>query len=210
MLTNREGLVTQRRKVANPLALAVLAYLLAEPMHPYELGRRLKQHGKDRNIKYNRGSLYMVVEQLRRAGFITEQKTVRDTQRPERTIYKITDDGRDELYDWMRALVAQPREEYPYFGVALSLLAVLSPSDSAELLSRRLVALTQQTEATRRVLRTAAEDRVLWVFLAEEEYRLALLEAERRFVTNLIESLKDPAYHRLWHQRTDELSEGPP
>ena len=43
--------MTQRRKVANPLALAVLAYLLAEPMHPYELGRRLKQHGKDRNIK---------------------------------------------------------------------------------------------------------------------------------------------------------------
>jgi DNA-binding PadR family transcriptional regulator len=150
------------------------------------------------------------VEQLRNAGFITQQQTVRDTQRPERTIYNITDDGRDELYDWMRALVAQPLEEYPHFGVALSLLAVLSPSDSAELLSRRLVALTQQTKATRRVLGTAAEDGVLWVFLAEEEYRLALLEAERRFVTNLIESLKDPAYHRLWHQRADELSEGQP
>jgi DNA-binding PadR family transcriptional regulator len=200
--------MTQRRKVANPLALAVLAYLLAEPMHPYELGRRLKQHGKDRNIKYNRGSLYMVVEQLRKAGFVTEQETVRDTQRPERTIYNLTDDGRDELYDWMRELVAQPREEYPHFGVALSLLAVLSPSDSAELLSRRLVALTQQTEETRGVLRTAAEDGVLWVFLAEEEYRLALLEAEHRFVASLIESLKDPAYHRLWHQRADELSEG--
>jgi hypothetical protein len=70
------------------------------------------------------------------------------------------------------------------------------------------VALTQQTEETRRVLRTAAEDGVLWVFLAEEEYRLALLEAERRCVASLIESLKDPAYHRLWHQRADELSEG--
>ena len=202
--------MTQRRKVANPLALAVLAYLLAEPMHPYELGRRLTQHGKDRNIKYNRGSLYMVVDQLRNAGFITEHKTVRDTQRPERTIYQLTDDGRDELYDWMRALVAQPHAEYPHFGVALSLLAVLSPSDSAELLSRRLVALTQQTEATRKVLGTAAEDGVLWVFLAEEQYRLALLEAERRFVTNLIASLKDPAYHRLWHQRADDLSEGQP
>jgi DNA-binding PadR family transcriptional regulator len=210
MLTKWEGFMTQRRKVANPLALAVLAYLLAEPMHPYELGRRLTQHGKDRNIKYNRGSLYMVVDQLRNAGFITEHKTVRDTQRPERTIYNITDDGRDELYDWMGELVAQPREEYPHFGVALSLLAVLSPSDSAELLSRRLVALTQQTEETRRVLGTAAEDGVLWVFLAEEQYRLALLEAERRFVTNLIESLKDPAYHRLWHQRADDLSEGQP
>jgi DNA-binding PadR family transcriptional regulator len=200
--------MTQRRKVANPLALAVLAYLLGEPMHPYELGRRLKQHGKDRNIKYNRGSLYMVVEQLRKAGFLTEQQTMRDTQRPERTIYRITDDGRDELYDWMRELVAQPRGEYPHFGVAMSLLAVLSPSESAELLSRRLAALTQQTEETREVLRTADQDGVLWVFLAEEEYRLALLEAEHRFVTNLIESLKDPAYHRAWHQRADELSEG--
>ena len=55
----------ERRKVGNPLALAVLAELLMGPMHPYEIGRRLTEHGKDRNIKYNRGSLYMVVEQYR-------------------------------------------------------------------------------------------------------------------------------------------------
>lgn len=193
--------MTPRRKVANPLALAVLAYLLAEPMHPYELGRRLKAHGKDRNIKYNRGSLYMVVEQLRKAGFITEQETVRDTQRPERTIYQLTRDGRDELHDWMAELVAQPRQEYPYFGVALSLLAVLPPEESAELLGQRLAVLTEQAEEARGVLRTATEDGVLWVFLVEEEYRLALLDAERRFVTTLIESLKDPAYRRAWHEQ---------
>jgi DNA-binding PadR family transcriptional regulator len=198
--------MTQRRKVANPLALAVLAYLLAEPMHPYELGRRLQAHGKDRNIKYNRGSLYMVVEQLRKAGFITEQETVRDTQRPERTIYQLTHDGRDELYDWMRALVAQPRQEYPHFGVALSLLAVLPPEESAELLGQRLAVLTEQAEEARGVVRKATEDGVLWVFLVEEEYRLALLEAERRFVTNLIESLKDPAYRRAWHEKAARLA----
>ncbi|WP_248961262.1 PadR family transcriptional regulator [Sphaerisporangium perillae] len=185
-----------RRKVANPLALAVLAYLMVEPMHPYELGRRLKEHGKDRNIKYNRGSLYMVVEQLRKAGFVVEQETVRDTQRPERTIYGITEEGRAELYDWMRELVAQPREEYPHFGVALSLLIVLSPAESVELLGRRLATLTEQAEEIRGVLSKAAEDNVLWVFLAEEEYRLAVLEAEHRFVAKLIDSLKDPAYER--------------
>lgn len=87
---------------------------------------------------------------------------------------------------------------------------MLPPSDAAELLSRRLVVLTQQAKETRRVLRTAAEDGVLWVFLAEEQYRLTLLEAERRFVTNLIGSLKDPAYQRLWHQKADQLSEGQP
>lgn len=190
-----------RRKVANPLALAVLAYLLDEPMHPYELGRRLKAHGKDRNINYNRGSLYMVVEQLRKAGFITQQESVRDTHRPERTIYRITRDGRDELYDWMRELIARPRQEYPHFGVALSLLAVLPPGEAAELLRQRLTALAEQAEEARGVVRQATEDGVLWVFLVEEEYRIALLDAERRLVTNLIESLKDPVYHRAWHER---------
>src|SRR3979411_3467381 len=85
--------VPKQRKVANPLALAVLAFLVMGPMHPYELGRRLKETGKDRDIKYNQGSLYMVVEQLHKAGFVTDQETVRDTQRPERTVYALTDDG---------------------------------------------------------------------------------------------------------------------
>jgi DNA-binding PadR family transcriptional regulator len=192
--------VAKRRKVANPLALAVLAELLMGPLHPYEIGRRLKEHGKDRNIKYNRGSLYMVVEQLTKAGFIAEQETVRDTQRPERTVYALSDEGRHELYDWLRELVAQPWHEYPQFGVALSLLSVLSPTDAVELLGERLVALGGEIDEIRATVRTAADGGVAWVFLVEEEYRLAVLEAETRFVTGLIESLGQPDYVREWQR----------
>jgi DNA-binding PadR family transcriptional regulator len=39
-----------RRKVDNLLALAVLSYLSQTPMHPYELGRTLREHGDDRCI----------------------------------------------------------------------------------------------------------------------------------------------------------------
>lgn len=190
----------KRRKVTNPLALAVLAELLVESMHPYEMGRRLKENGKDRSFKYNRGSLYMVVEQLRKAGFIIEQETVRDTQRPERTVYALTDEGRHEFYDWMRELVAQPRHEYPQFGVALSLLSVLSPADSVELLTQRSTALTEEADEIRAIVQSALDDGVRWVFLVEDEYRLTVLEAERRFVTGLIESLKQPDYIRAWQE----------
>jgi DNA-binding PadR family transcriptional regulator len=192
--------VAKRRKVANPLALAVLAELLLGPLHPYEIGRRLKEHGKDRNIKYNRSSLYMVVEQLTKAGFIAEQETLRDTQRPERTVYALTDEGRHELYDWLRELVAQPWHEYPQFGVALSLLSVLSPTEAVELLGERLVALGEEIDEIRATVRTATDSGVAWVFLVEEEYRLAVLDAESRFVTGLIESLKQPDYIRAWQQ----------
>jgi len=190
----------KKRKVANPLALAVLAWLMREPTHPYELGRRLQESGEDRNIQYNRGSFYMVVEQLRKAGFIAEQATVRDTQRPERTLYALTDEGRAEFYDWMRELVSEPQHEYPRFGVALSLLSVLSPEESAELLRQRSRALDGEIGQIRDLVRGATEQGVGWVFLIEEDYRLALLEAERRFVAGLVESLEQPDYVRTWQE----------
>ncbi|WP_285777388.1 PadR family transcriptional regulator [Microtetraspora sp. NBRC 13810] len=189
-----------QRKVANPLALAVLAELMVEPMHPYEIGRRLKAHGSDRNIKYNRSSLYMVAEQLTKAGFIAMRETVRDTLRPERTVYALTDEGRRELHDWLCELVAQPRSEYPQFGLALSLLSVLAPAEAVELLTERLARITASAGRIRETMQSARAEGVLWVFLIDDEYELALLEAERHLVAGLVESLKRPAYIRAWQE----------
>lgn len=189
-----------RRKVSNPLALAVLAFLVMRPMHPYELGKQLKDTGKDRNIKFNRGSLYMVVEQLRKAGFVAEQETVKDTQRPERTIYALTDAGRTELYDWMRELVRDPVHEYPQFGVALSLISVLNPVEAVELLGTRAAALTKDIDETRAMVAKAMDDGVQWIFLVEEEYRISVLEAELKLVEKLTGELSQADYQRQWHE----------
>ncbi|MFF0869430.1 PadR family transcriptional regulator [Nonomuraea sp. NPDC003560] len=190
----------KRRKVANPLALAVLAFLLVEPMHPYELGRRLQETDKDKSFKYNRGSLYMVVKQLAKAGFIVERETVRDTERPERTLYELTGEGRAELYDWLRELVSTPQEDYPHFGVALSLISVLDPAEAVGLLERRAAAMTAQRAELARTAEAARTGGVAWVFLVEDDYRLAVLDAELAFVARLIESLSAPDYARTWHE----------
>ena len=189
-----------RRKVSNPLALAVLAHLVMGPQHPYELGKQLKETGKDRNIKFNRGSLYMVVEQLRKAGFVAEQETVKDTQRPERTVYALTDEGRAELYDWMRELVRDPVHEYPQFGVALSLISVLDPMEAVELLNARADRLTKDIDETRATVAKVIADGVEWIFLVEEEYRISLLEAELRLVERLTGELAKAEYQHLWRQ----------
>src|SRR5688572_29931731 len=113
--------MTERRKVGNPLALAVLSYLTQRPMHPYELSRALRDNGDARSVKFNHGSLYMVMQQLAKAGYIAPQVTLRAGARPERTVYALTDAGRHELRGWMRELVEQPQHEYPRFVAALSL-----------------------------------------------------------------------------------------
>ena len=175
-----------RRKVANLLALAVLVYLAQRPMHPYELGRTLRDHGDERSIKFNPGSLYMVVGQLARAGLIVEQETSRDGQRPERTVYALTDAGRVEVRDWMRELVEVPEHEYPHFVAALSLIAALPPDEVVELLRRRRRRLSELVAEIRGHADGVVARGVHPLFLIEEEYRIALLEAESSFVERFI------------------------
>src|SRR5215467_5598836 len=184
--------MAKKRKVSNLLALAVLSYLTQRPMHPYELGRTLRDHGDARSIKFNHGSLYMVVQQLERAGFITRQETSREGQRPERTVYALTEAGRRELHDWLRELVEEPQHEYPHFVAALSLIAALPPDEVLTLLRQRLARLAEQRAEIRAMIDGTLAQGVPELFLIEEEYRLALLAGETSFVEQFIGKITDP------------------
>ncbi|HEX9041674.1 MAG TPA: PadR family transcriptional regulator [Trebonia sp.] len=184
--------MTQKRKVGNLLALAVLSYLSQQPMHPYELGRTLRDHGDARSIKFNHGSLYMVVGQLAKAGYIAELGTSRAGQRPERTVYALTDEGRAEFRDWLRELVAEPAYEYPHFVAALSLIGALPPSEVVPLLRHRLDQLHRSRAEIRGLIDTWLAQGVPELFLVEEEYRLALLAAETAFVEQFVAKITDP------------------
>ena len=184
--------MANKRKVGNPLALAVLSYLTMKPMHPYELSRTLRDNGDARSIKFNHGSLYMVVQQLAKAGFIAEQETSREGQRPERTVYAITDDGRREAREWLSELIARPEHEYPHFVTALSLIAALPPDQVVPLLRARLEALAGQRAEIQGMIDSSLGQGVPRLFLVEEEYRLALLDAESAFVERFIAEIGDP------------------
>jgi len=200
-----------KRKVGNLLALAVMSYLSQRPMHPYELSRTLREHGDARSIKFNHGSLYMVVGQLARAGYITEVETSRAGQRPERTVYALTGDGRAEFRDWLAELVAEPAHEYPHFVAALSLIAALPPSEVVPLLHHRLAQLHRARAEIRGLIDTTLARGVPELFLVEEEYRLALLDAETAFVEEFIGKITDPqtGWGATWAQFHGE-SEAPP
>ncbi|MGH3156323.1 MAG: PadR family transcriptional regulator [Streptosporangiaceae bacterium] len=194
--------MVKRRKVSNLLALAVLSYLTQGPMHPYEMGRTLQRNHDDRSIKFNIGSLYMVFRQLEKAGFIAEAGTSRDGQRPERTVYALTDPGRTEQRDWLRDLVEQPRHEYPHFGAALSLIAALSPDEATGLLRRRLDHLARQCAELRSAIDNVLASGLHPLFQVEEEYRLALLKADSAFAEDLIARIEDPGtgWRPIWAQ----------
>ena len=180
------------RTISNLLGLAVLSYLSQQPMHPYALGRTLREHGDARSIKYNPGSLYTVVRQLAAAGLIVEQQTGRDGLRPEHTVYALTEAGRDELRDWLRMLIGQPQHEYPAFVGALAFVTALPPGEVSGLLARRLGQLARQRAEISALIATSLAEGVPGVFLIEEEYRLAQLDTESAFTERLIGRIGDP------------------
>jgi len=118
-----------------PLALAIMNLLLERPMHPYEMKILMKQRGHDEVIKLKGGSIYDTVERLERGGFIESQETSREGRRPERTVYALTESGRDELRTWMREIVSEPAREFPQFAAALAFIAGLDQAEAGRAVS---------------------------------------------------------------------------
>ncbi|MEV4003298.1 PadR family transcriptional regulator [Actinomadura sp. NPDC049753] len=181
--------MTKRRKVSNLLGLAVLSTVSARPMHPYEMASLMRARGKDRDMDIKWGSLYTVVGNLEKHGFLAVQGSAREGARPERTVYGITDAGRDELADWVRELIGVPERERPRFEAGLSVLGALGPDEVAALLRGRLDAMEQEIAADQAVL--DGEKEVPRLFLLEAEYDLAMRRAEAAWVRGFLAEIED-------------------
>jgi DNA-binding PadR family transcriptional regulator len=187
--------MAKQRKVSNLLALAVLSTVIERPMHPYEIASLLRSRGKEDDMDIKWGSLYTVVRNLVKHGFIEVVDTERAGARPERTVYRITEAGHAELVDWVRELVSTPQPEHPKFKAGLSVLAILGPDEAAELLRQRLATLEQAIAATRALL--AEHTEVPRLFLVEDEYELAVRGAEAAWVRALVIELETGAFPDL-------------
>jgi DNA-binding PadR family transcriptional regulator len=171
------------------LAFLVLNLLAEAPRHPYEMKRLIHWRGKDQFLSVNLDSLYHAIAQLERAGLIEPVATGREGRRPERTVYRATESGLDELQDWMRDLLVEPTNEFPRVVAALAHLAALTPAESRELLERRGLLLEAQVAAFEVGLRGSAD--LPRVFVVEAEYALALRRAELTWLRSTIEDLRD-------------------
>jgi DNA-binding PadR family transcriptional regulator len=185
-----------RRKISNLLALSLLNLLIERPMYPYEMAATLRQRGKDEANKINWGSLYTVVQNLEKYGFIEAVDVAREGRQPERTTYQITDAGRDELKDWLRELIAEPEREYTRFEAALGECAVLPPNELAGLLRQRLDALDAAIAQHEAGLETWVAE-IPRLFLIESEYHLALRRAEAEWTRGLLKEFTDGTFPRI-------------
>ncbi len=179
-----------RKFQPSPLALAILTLLHEAPMHPYKMQRLIKDRAKDKVINVSqRASLYQVINQLLRAGFITFWEKEHSEGYPERTVYKLTDRGSQMAVTWLEDMVSTPAQEFPQFPAALSLLPLLTPKDALRQLEKRETWLVKQLSEVDRELENAASG-LPKLFLLESDYIKTICSAELKWVRSVITDLR--------------------
>lgn len=173
-----------------PLALAVLRLLHTGPMHPYEMQQRIRDWGIDEVVKVTHGALYHTVERLMRAELIEPTETSRSGRRPERTVYAITDAGRELTLGSLNDLLSGVDREYPKFRTALAFLSLLPPEEARERLTMRAVRLEAELSATKTAYDALIKNGVPRIHLIEVDHMTGQTRAELDVVRTIIDEIE--------------------
>lgn len=175
----------------SPLALVVLALLAERPLHPYAMQQLIKLRGKTSLVNVTqRNSVHQVIDRLVASGLAEIETTEQVQNRPERTIYRITETGLRTVRRWIVEMLGADKPEYPAFPAALSLLALIPPAQARSGLTARRDLMRGQLDEAGTAHAAAIAMGLPHLFLLDDEYRLAMLDAELSWLDALLEEFE--------------------
>lgn len=176
------------RKSPDLVGLTVLALLSVRAGHPYELHRMIVDTHKDFVTGLPR-SLYHAVDRLARDELIRPARTAKEGNRPERTVYEITDEGRAELSSRLRRLLEEPTLDVESFLAAVSLIGCLPEDDVDQSLRTRAATLEGLVMSAETHLTELAATGLPRVLLLEVECDRAHRLAELAWIRDVLARL---------------------
>ena len=183
-------MTAQPPRKRSPLGLIVLWLLFEKPLHAYRLQKLIEAQGKDRVVNVRtRASLYQTLDRLMRLGLVEVHETVRGGGFPDRIVYAITDAGRETAREWLREALRTTGQDFPEFIAAVSVLFGLEPDDARAQLEAREQALAAELADTEAEF-AGAPPGLPRLFMLEEEYRKAVLEAQLTWLRGVIADLR--------------------
>jgi DNA-binding PadR family transcriptional regulator len=104
------------------MKLAILGLLMEGDSHTYEIRHKMKDRRMDNYMKIQDGSLYYAMDQLKKAGYVDAIEVVKDSNRPDRTIYSITATGKAEFQELLFKQLELPERFLPplYLGLTFA------------------------------------------------------------------------------------------
>lgn len=179
------------------------------PVHGYDLRRELLSWGAAEWANVTPGSIYNALKTLVREGMLEVVGTDRQGARPERTTYRITEDGEEDLLRLLQENLWQSGLPNHPLLAGLAFLPLFPRDELAKAMRHRaddLQAQAAQRRSEARTISDSADDAPLGGIPPHvaESFRLtaALLEGEAAWASDLAERLERGELDRLWD--TDE------
>ncbi|MFS0557012.1 PadR family transcriptional regulator [Brevibacillus sp. 179-C9.3 HS] len=116
------------------LKLLVLGLLMEGEKHPYEVQQQVKARGMDCYIKYAKGSLYYAFDQLEKNGMIEVKEVIRESNRPDKTMYGITPKGEEQFQQLLLQELQKPMQLTNPIYAALTFASYGDPQKMEEAL----------------------------------------------------------------------------
>jgi DNA-binding PadR family transcriptional regulator len=117
--------------------LVILGFLRGQPLYGYEIKRMIEQiMGDWTNIAF--GSIYFALKKLAEEGFVEKAGTEQEGSRPSRTVYRITDAGREEFLRLLRKMWDGVEPQYYTFDIALTFMEALPIEEVKRHLRKRV------------------------------------------------------------------------
>ena len=171
-MSNSAGRQTPKR---SSLGLMVLWQLIGEPMHTYRMQKLIEAQGKHRVVNVRSpASLYQTIKRLEHHGLVEVKETIHGSSQPDRTVYTITDQGRDTAREWLGEMLVKPVANAGVHRCGVDPVRA-APRRGTKVVEERAervaVDLAQAADEL------AANPGLPRLFLLEEEYRRAVLQA---------------------------------
>jgi DNA-binding PadR family transcriptional regulator len=122
--------------------LVILGFLRRADLYGYQIKRMIEQvMGDWTSIAF--GSIYFALKKLAEEGYVEKAGTEQEGSRPSRTIYQITDAGRDEFLRLLREVWGNVERQYFTFDIGLTFIEALEMDEVKQYLRRRVEYLQQ-------------------------------------------------------------------
>lgn len=184
------------------IPLVILGLLMEGDKHPYQIQQIVNERQMKYYIKMAHGSLYYAFDQLEKKEYVEIVDVIKDTNRPDKTIYRITEAGKKEFEQLlMKQLEKKEHMQRPIYAA----LTFTSYADSEDVLH----VLEKKREEASSLLK-----KMEWLYARKEKEEeiaklyivirvIMHLKAEITWLEHLIEETKQG---RLQHKDLPMLS----
>lgn len=191
-----------------PIRLLVLGTLATlGPMHGYQIRQEALRNQVELWTKVKPGSLYSALNLMSQEGLVAVERVERPGTSPERTIYRITAAGHQELLAQRDAALNRVVLASDPLDLALRYVSDLTPDDLAAVVTERHSALSARLALHERAL-TAAEAHLTGLERAAFDHVLQRLRTEVSWHRQLLAQL--PSMREELAARTDVAAASPP